>query len=832
MIKLAGTNLAIHMAALGLLAASMLVTACSERASGQGRDAVLRDRVDANWSDDGEWMWYRVNVQGGSEYYKILLSDGMKQPLFDAQALAAALADELQTEVETSELLRLRGVEFNASDNSLSFTFRDIQWQCTSDYEIKRIVSQTTTAEQFLTRSDRSRRTGVETELSFENSLNQDVTCYWLATDGRAVAYETLMSGAATQQHTFAGHVWSLRDSNGDELARLQAPEEAYRVLINAELLEEFNKLAESPEPRLRGAPVADLGDDITQVFVRDHNLWTRSADEARPLTTDGEASLRYHSPRLSPSGRYLAALQVDVAEKRQVQLIDSRPANGLQPEIRTIDYPKPGDAIDVPRLFMFDIGSGSQSAISGDWYPNAWSLGKLQWLTDPERLICLYNARGHQQQRVLMLDPATGETRALIEEKSETFIDYAHKTYLRYIESAEILLWTSERSGFNHLYRLELNGSDELIPITSGPWVVRGVEHVDEARQLIWFAASGLNADEDPYHRHLCCINWDGSDMRIVTEGDGDHDWEFSPDRAHIIDRYSRVDLPPVTALRSTSSGGLSCELERADWSALLASGWTVPERFTAKGRDGETEIYGILIRPRDDAGERSLPVVEKVYAGPHGSHVPKRFGLFREEHALAELGFVVVQVDGMGTSNRGKAFHDMCWKNLADAGFPDRIAWIKAAAKMMPEIDLGRVGIYGGSAGGQTAMRAVLDFHDFYDVAIADCGCHDNRIDKMWWNEAWMGWPVDEAYAASSNVEHADRLQGALLLIVGELDQNVDPASTMQVVDALIKADKDFRLLVMPGTGHGAAGTPYGRRVRRDFLVEHLLTESVKGK
>jgi len=220
-----------------------------------------------------------------------------------------------------------------------------------------------------------------------------------------------------------------------------------------------------------------------------------------------------------------------------------------------------------------------------------------------------------------------------------------------------------------------------------------------------------------------------------------------------------------------------------------------------------------------------RRYPVVEKIYAGPHGAHVPKGFRAWREPQALAELGFVVVQIDGMGTNWRSKAFHDVCWQNLKDAGFPDRIAWLKAAAKKYNYLDLTRVGIYGGSAGGQNALGALLFHPDFYHAAAADCGCHDNRMDKIWWNELWMSWPIGPHYEEQSNVTQAHRLEGELLLIVGELDRNVDPASTMQVVDALIRADEDFELLVMPGVGHGAGGTEYGTRRRRDFFVRHLL-------
>ena len=215
---------------------------------------------------------------------------------------------------------------------------------------------------------------------------------------------------------------------------------------------------------------------------------------------------------------------------------------------------------------------------------------------------------------------------------------------------------------------------------------------------------------------------------------------------------------------------------------------------------------------------------MIEDIYAGPQGSFVPKAFRPFYDQQALAELGFIVVQIDGMGTSNRSKAFHDVCWKNLGDAGFPDRILWIKAAAAKYPYMDLTRVGIYGTSAGGQNALRALLAHPDFYKVGVSACGCHDNRMDKIWWNEQWMGWPVGPHYAEQSNVTNADKLHGKLLLIVGEMDHNVDPASTMQVVNALIKADKDFELLVVPGADHGMGGA-YGARRMRDFFVRRLI-------
>jgi len=259
----------------------------------------------------------------------------------------------------------------------------------------------------------------------------------------------------------------------------------------------------------------------------------------------------------------------------------------------------------------------------------------------------------------------------------------------------------------------------------------------------------------------------------------------------------------------------------EQADDGELLTSGWRAPERFVAKGRDGVTDIYGIIRWPKNFDPGKKYPVLEDIYAGPHDSFVPKRFEVNSRNQGLAEHGFIVVQIDGMGTSNRSKKFHDVCWKNLQDSGFDDRIAWIKAAAAKYPSLDLERVGIFGTSAGGQSALRAMLDHGDFYKACVSDSGCHDNRMDKIWWNEQWLGWPVDDSYVRGSNVVDAHKLKGKLLLMVGELDKNVDPSSTFQVVNALIKADQDFELLDMPGAGHGVARTPYGARRLVDFFV-----------
>jgi len=264
--------------------------------------------------------------------------------------------------------------------------------------------------------------------------------------------------------------------------------------------------------------------------------------------------------------------------------------------------------------------------------------------------------------------------------------------------------------------------------------------------------------------------------------------------------------------------------EIEKADVSAYLATGIKFPEVFTAKGRDGVTDIWGVVFRPRNFDPKKRYPIIEQIYAGPQDSFVPKNFTSYGETQSLAELGFIVVQIDGMGTDNRSKAFHDVCWKNLADAGFPDRILWMKALAAKYPYADTSRVGVYGTSAGGQNSAGAVLFHPEFYKAAVSACGCHDNRVDKQWWNEQWMGYPVGPQYEQQSNVTNAARLQGDLFLIVGEADTNVPPESTYRVADALIRAGKDFDFLAIPGMDHSDGG-PYGRIKKRNFFVKHLM-------
>ena len=572
----------------------------------------------------------------------------------------------------------------------------------------------------------------------------------------------------------------------------------------------------------------AESPDKKRTAFVKQGNLHLRDAqsNEEFPLSDDADDEHFYETRFYwSPDSQKLLGMRTKRGTEHTVHFIESSPKDQVQPKLHSFQYLKPGDEIAQTKPRLFDVVARKAIPLDDTLFSNPWSVDEFRWQADSSRFTFLYNQRGHQVLRIVAVDAETGEAGALIDETSDTFVDYAFKQFTHYLDDFNEIIWMSERDGWNHLYLHDSRTGSVKNQITKGNWVVRGVDRVDEESRQVWFRAGGIYPEQDPYYIHYCRINFDGSGLVLLTSGNGTHAIEYSPNEKYLIDTYSRVDLPQITKLRLVADGALVCQLERAESSQLASIGWQTPERFVAKGRDGETDIYGVIFRPTTFDATKQYPVIEKIYAGPHGSFVPRKFSAYHSAQSLAELGFIVVQIDGMGTSHRSKAFHDVCWKNLGDSGLPDRVTWMKAAAEKYPYMDITRVGIFGGSAGGQSSTRAMLSHGDFYKVAVSDCGCHDNRMDKIWWNELWMGWPIGPHYDEQSNVTNAHKLQGKLLLIVGELDRNVDPASTMQVVDALIKADKDFDLLVVPGGGHGIAESPYGKRRRRDYFVRHLL-------
>ena len=574
------------------------------------------------------------------------------------------------------------------------------------------------------------------------------------------------------------------------------------------------------------GTPVPSP-DSTMVAYIKNDNVYVSQRDgkDERALSLDGTLGA-YYSARIqwSPDGKYVAACRIrPISQKRYVYYVESSPKSQLQPILHQQEYAKPGDERTQKTPCIFEVKTGRAVIPDNALFSNQYDLWGPEWLADSRTLVFEYNERGHKVFRVLALDAESGKVRSVIEETSKTFVNYS-RHFRQNIKGDTQMFWMSERDNWNHLYLIDVASGKTLKQLTRGEWVVRKVLHVDEERGLIFFTASGMNKDEDPYHVHYCTVGLDGKGLRDLTPEKANHKATFNKSYTRLVDTYSKADQAPVTVLRAVD-GGEPQVLAKADISKLESKGWKAPEIFTAPGRDGKTPMWGLIYRPTNFDPSRSYPVIEYIYSGPGDAYVPKDFQSFNWYiSSLAELGFIVVQLDAMGTSYRGKAFEEVCYKNLKDAGLPDRIAWIKAAAKRYPYMDIDRVGIFGCSAGGQESTNAVLLHGDFYKAAFSACGCHDNRMDKIWWNEQWMGWPVDSSYIECSNVENAHRLERPLMLLVGELDDNVDPASTMQVVNALVKAGKDFELVVLPGEHHTMGGS-YGEHKRFDFFVRHLM-------
>lgn len=574
------------------------------------------------------------------------------------------------------------------------------------------------------------------------------------------------------------------------------------------------------------GRPVTSPDGKWT-AFIKNDNVYVRevATGKEKQLSQDGTLSNYYSSYiQWSPDSKSVVSCRIRPVEKRYVYYVESSPADQAQPKLHKQEYAKPGDELRFKVPCIFEVESGRRLIPSTELFSHQYELSGPMWNADSKAITFEYNERGHKVYRVLEMSAVDGSVRTLIEEKEEKYVNYP-RIYRNYLSDGKRIIWSSERDNYNHLYLYDRATGKPLNQITKGEWYVRGVQHVDEANEVIYFSANGMKKGEDPYLIHYYKINFDGSNLVELTPEEGMHQCWYSSDYKYLVDVYSKVDQAPIAVLRDAKNGKIRMQLDKADISALLANGWKAPEVFSAKGRDGKTDMWGVIYRPSNFDPSKKYPVIEYIYSGPGDQYVPKTFSSYNWwMTSLAELGFIVVQVDGMTTSFRSKEFEEVCYKNLKDAGLPDHIAWIKAAAQKYPYMDIDRVGIFGCSAGGQESTGAVLFHPEFYKAAYSACGCHDNRMDKIWWNELWMGYPVDESYSACSNVDNAHLLSRPLMLVVGELDDNVDPASTMQVVNALIKANKDFELVVIPGAHH-TMGEDFGEHKRYDFFVRHLM-------
>ena len=577
------------------------------------------------------------------------------------------------------------------------------------------------------------------------------------------------------------------------------------------------------------------------ELYIRDFNVWIKEngTNKEYQLSFDGAEKAGYGQLRWSPDSRTIFAMKQYEVDTRQILLAESRPTNQTQPNYRWIDYAKPGDALAQNIPVLFNVETKQQIPFDASSFNNQYSLYFSAWSPDSKYAIFHYNQRGHQVYQIVAINTETGEYRALVDEQSNTFI-YYNDIVTRYLDGGNTLLFTSERDNWRHLYTVDI-ATGNVKQITKGKWNVREILHLDEEQGIILCYANGLKAKEergnvaagavsaagkkgkpqgeDPYNKHLIKVEIATGKVTDLTPENGHHTVYFNGNYSYFVDNYSRPDMAPVAVLKESGSGKVVLPLQTAKLDRLLETGYTLPEVFVAKGRDGKTDIWGTIHRPSNYDPSKKYPVIEYIYAGPHDSFVDKNFVIRNRFDRLKEMGFIVVYIDGMGTDNRSKEFQDVCWRNLKDAGFPDRILWMKAAASVYPEMDIDKVGIYGYSAGGQSAMGALLFYPEFYKVAVALCGCHDNRMDKIWWNEQWMGYPIGPWYGESSNVDNAHKLQGDLLLINGELDDNVDPASTLQVVSELVKHNKQFEQLYLPGHNHNLGSEYITRRIYEFF-------------
>ncbi len=794
---------------------------------------VYRDHVDAHWFANNTRFWYRNDLSNDHrEYILVDANAGTRAAAFDTERIAETLR-KVTNEKLVANHLPIESLRFNEDASSVVLQIRGKAWQ----FDLKTYAA---TPAPVLEANPKtltptfdvhpSRRSGAETHITFENNSGVAVDLFWIDEKGKRKHYAELKPGEKWNTQTYDGHVWIAVDKNNKTINVFEASRESSTAVITKNVplatdapkpvLERKKRFAHRGPKSPDGKWTASIKED--QLVVKNSESGIESI-----LSNDGKAEDNYSKDRIwwSPDSTKLIAMREEPAQEHPVTIVESSPKDQIQPKLRTANYLKPGDRIAHLRPQLFNLTTLKHIPVKEDLFPNPWSIDDAGWSNESTQFTFMYNERGHQALRLISIDAITGIAKAIIDEKSNTFICYSGKYYCKWIGEQEIV-WMSERDGWNHLWLIDAQTGAIKSQITHGEWVVQKVTNFDEAKRCIEFNAGGIRPGQDPYYTHCCRVNLDGTGLVVLTEGDGTHTIKSSPDNTFFFDTYSRIDLAQITELRRTDTGKLICKLEEADASEFFPTrGKRWPERFVAKGRDGKTDIYGIILYPNNFDPTKKYPVVENIYAGPQGFFTPKAFRTqYGHQQKIADAGAIVIQCDGMGTSGRSKAFHDVCFKNLRDAGFLDRIVWIKDAAKSRPQMDLSRVGIYGGSAGGQNAMAALLWHNDFYKVAVADCGCHDNRMDKIWWNEQWMGYPDGKQYEESSNAVNAHLLEGKLLLIVGEMDSNVDPASTMQVIGALEKANKDFEFLPIIGANHGAAETPYGTRRRLEFLVRNL--------
>jgi dipeptidyl aminopeptidase/acylaminoacyl peptidase len=589
-------------------------------------------------------------------------------------------------------------------------------------------------------------------------------------------------------------------------------------------------------------------------VFIRDYNLWVRdvASGQETPLTTDGVKDFGYatdnagwvHSDRAivrwSPDSRMIATFQQDQRNVSDMYLV---PTNVGKPTLRTWKYPLPGDAViptiqrviiavDTPKVIRIQVPADPHRATLSDNISSGGSFDDVDWNGDASTLAFVSTSRDHKQEKFRIADAATGAVREVFEEDAPTQYESGRGTVdWRYLDKTKEIIWYSERDNWGHLYLYDALTGKVKNQITRGDWLVSRLIRVDEKRRLLYFMAAGREP-ENPYFNQLYRIGFDGKKLELLTPEAGNHQVVFSSSDNYFVDTYSKPDVPPVSVLRNPD-GKLLVSLEKTDVSRLVATGWKPPIPITIKAHDGQTDLYGLLFTPEKLDPNKKYPIVDYIYPGPQGGSVGSwSFAASRNDNqALAELGFIVVEIEGTSNPYRSKSFHDMSYGNMAENTLPDQVGGIRQLAQRYSYIDTNRVGIWGHSGGGFATAGAMFRYPDFFKVGISESGNHDNRNYEDDWGERYDGLLVktadgkDDNYAAQANQNYAKNLKGKLLLAHGLMDDNVPPSNTLLVVDALIKANKDFDLVVFPNSPHGYGQfSPYMMRRRWDYFVKNL--------
>lgn len=583
--------------------------------------------------------------------------------------------------------------------------------------------------------------------------------------------------------------------------------------------------------------------------YVENHNLFLRdtSTGTAVQLTRDGEPGWDYATPIpslrpmvtqgtenvkerpavfWSPDSSKLTTYRIDSRNAGHFTTLQFVPPNQMRPKAFNVVYPLPGEVLPKAAPIVFDIREGTRTDVKTPAIDIAFQGGpSFEWFPDSKRFHYEAEERGWKEVELREVDAATGEQKVLVKESAEKYVDPG-ETWFRFLNNDSEIIMSSERDGWNHLYLYNARTGALEKQLTKGEWVVRQIVSIDDKNHRVYFLAGGREKGEDPYLTHLYSVALDGSGLQVLTPDNANHTASISPDNAYFVDNYSRVDLPGGSILRRTKDGSKVRDLEQADVTELVKTGWKFPEPFVGKAGDGTTDLYGLIWRPSNFDASKKYPIIEQVYTGPQGFFVPKTFTAAMRLQSMAEVGFVVVMVDGRGTTGRSRAFHEFSYHNLGGS-FADHVEVIKQMAAKYPFMDITRVGIYGTSAGGYGSTHAILTFPDFYKVCVSISGDHDPRLDKAWWNEVYQGYPVGSDYSEQSNVTIASHLQGHLLLEHGDVDDNVHPVETMRLADALMTANKGFDMLIVPNMYHGESGVhaTYLARRRWDYFVQYLL-------